>query len=138
MTYFWLAIVLILTVIEATTCCLVSIWFIISGIITLLLSCFIDNFIIQLSIFIVLGILLLLLTKKTIKTLHIPDEKTNLDRVVGMQGIVTEEIDKLTVGEVKVDGKKWSATSKEKLKVGSIVKILKINGVKLEVESWEE
>jgi membrane protein implicated in regulation of membrane protease activity len=55
-----------------------------------------------------------------------------------MQGIVTEEIRKNEVGEVKVDGKKWSAIADNKIEVGSIVKILKINGVKLKVEVWKE
>lgn len=74
-----------------------------------------------------------ILQKKLIK-----NEKTNLDRVVGMKGIITEEITENNIGEVKVDGKKWSAVSKHPIKKGEFVKILKINGVKLEVESWEE
>ena len=65
-------------------------------------------------------------------------EKTNLDRVIGMQGIVTEKITKTTPGEVKVDGKKWTAISNKIIEVDSIVKILDIDGVKLKVEKWEE
>ena len=65
-------------------------------------------------------------------------EKTNLDRVIGMKGVVTENISELKVGEVKVDGKRWSAISKDFLEKGSLVRILKIKGVKLEVERWEE
>ena len=70
--------------------------------------------------------------------MQMTQEKTNLDRIIGMKGVVTEEIDELIIGEVKVDGKRWSAISKSKLKVGDVVRILKINGVKLEVERWEE
>ena len=51
-----------------------------------------------------------------------------------MSGVVTEEIKKNTVGEIKVDGKRWSAISDKKIGVGSTVKVLKIDGVKLVVE----
>ena len=134
---FWLVIVIILGIIELITVNLVSIWFIASGIIALISSLFIDNIVIEFAIFVILGIIFMLLTKPFINNIK-PNVKTNLDRIVGMTGIVTEEINKNKNGEVKVDGKKWSAVSKHPLKVGDKVKILKINGVKLEVESWEE
>ena len=63
---------------------------------------------------------------------------TNLDRVIGMEGIVTEEITKFKIGEVKVDGKKWSAIASEKIKVGEEVIIDSIDGVKLIVRKGEE
>ena len=55
-----------------------------------------------------------------------------------MEGIVTEEISRNVIGEVKVDGKKWSASSNKKIPKDSIVKILGIDGVKLKVEKVEE
>ena len=51
-----------------------------------------------------------------------------------MKGIVTEEITKKKSGEVKVDGKRWTAISDKKIKVDSTVKVLEIDGVKLKVE----
>ena len=62
------------------------------------------------------------------------NERTNLDRVIGMEAIVTVEIKKNNPGEVKVDGKKWTAISNKKIKVGTTVKVLEIEGVKLKVE----
>ena len=73
--------------------------------------------------------------KKILKT---EDTKTNLDRVEGMSGIVTEEITRKQNGEVKVDGKLWTAYADKKIKVGSMVKIIKIDGVKLKVEERGE
>ena len=65
-------------------------------------------------------------------------EKTNLDRVVGMSGICTEEISsKNDVGEVKVDGKKWSAISSSKIKKGDEITVISIDGVKLKVKKGE-
>ena len=58
--------------------------------------------------------------------------KTNLDRIIGMKGIVTNK-DNDTL-EVKVDGKKWSAYSDDKLEIGDEVIIREINSVKLKVE----
>lgn len=138
MFYFWLTLVIILAIIEALTANLVSIWFVISGLFALITSFIVDEFLIQFAIFVVLGIILMLLTRKTLEERLVKKEKTNLDRVIGMKGVVTEEIIEMKVGEVKVDGKIWSAISDTSLKVGEKVKILKIDGVKLQVERWEE
>lgn len=139
MFYFWLEIVVFLGILEAITVNLVSIWFVISGLVSLFLSFFVDSFFIQFAVFVILGIVLMLLTRKGLEEKLVKKRvKTNFDRVIGMKGVVTEKIDELVVGEVKVDGKKWSAISSEKLEVGDKVKILNIKGVKLEVKRWEE
>ena len=80
----------------------------------------------------------MLLTRNILEEKLLKKEKTNLDRIIGMKGVVTEDIEEMNIGEIKVDGKRWSATSNTTLKVGEKVKILKINGVKVEVERWEE
>ena len=138
MFYFWLAVIIFLGLVEIVTINLVSVWFVASGLVALVLSFITDNFVIQFAVFVILGIILLATTRKTLEKKLVKKEKTNFDRVIGMKGVVTEEIKENEIGEVKVDGKKWSAVSKRPLKVGDKVKILKINGVKLEVESWEE
>ncbi len=138
MFYFWLGLIVFLGFIEAITVNLVSIWFIASGLVALILSFITDNFVIQFGVFVILGIILLLTTRKSLEQKLVKKEKTNLDRIVGMKGVVTEDIDEVHVGEVKVDGKRWSATSKTPLEKGEVVRILKIKGVKIEVERWEE
>ena len=55
-----------------------------------------------------------------------------------MERLVTVEIKKDKIGEVKVDGKLWTAYADKKIKVGSMVKIIKIDGVKLKVEERGE
>ena len=134
MFYFWLILVIFLGMIELITVGLVSIWFVISGIVAMILSFFIDNFVVQFGVFVILGVVLMLFTRKTLEKYFPKPIKTNLDRVVGLDGVVTEEIRKDSVGEVKVDGKRWSAIADDEIKVGSIVKILHIDGVKLKVE----
>ena len=139
MMWIWLAIVIALTLIEILTTNLVTIWYIASALVALVLSLFIDSYVIQFAVFVVLGTVLLFTTRDFLVKLLIKNkEKTNLDRVIGMTGIVTMEITKKENGEVKVDGKKWTATSDKKIKVDSTVKVLEINGVKLKVEEVSE
>lgn len=139
MVWIWLGIVIGLVLIEAATVDLVTIWFVASGLVSLILSLFIDNYFIQFLVFVLLGIILLVTTRKyLVKLIGSKEEKTNLDRVVGMTAIVTEEIKKNSPGEVKVDGKRWTAVANKKIKVDSTVKVLEIDGVKLKVEEVDE
>lgn len=139
LTLTWLIIFIFLIFVEIATVNLVSIWFAIGAIASCILSIYVDNLIIQLGCFAITSTICLILTKSIIS--KIKNHKitpTNLDRVIGDIGIVTKNIDEFNNGEVKVDGKTWTATSKETLKVGSKAKIVSINGVKLNVKSIKE
>ena len=135
MSYLWVLIIILLAIAEITTINLTTIWFVASGLVALVLSFFIDNFLIQLGVFVVLGIFLLITTKSKLQALvNEHREKTNLDRIIGMQGYVVEKITKRKNGAVKVDGKVWTAFADKTSPVDSDVKILAIEGVKLKVE----
>lgn len=136
---FWLIIVVILSILEVSTVNLVSVWFIASALVSLVISFFIDSFFIQFLVFVILGIILLVTTKPIINKYLLKNKKTNtnLDRVIGMTGIVTEDISKNEVGEVKIDGKKWSAIASENIKEGTYVIAEEIKGVKLVVRKKE-
>lgn len=139
MFYLWIIVIIVLTIIECMTVNLVTIWYVASALVSLILSLFIDSFLIQFGVFAILGTIFLLTTRKALNRLiKNKNEKTNLDRVIGMKGIVTEEIKKNDNGEVKVDGKRWTAYADKRIKVDSIVQILEINGVKLKVKEVEE
>lgn len=131
----WLAIIIILAVLEAMTVSLTTIWFVASGLVALVISFFTDSYLIQFGAFVLIGVILLITTKPLLnKTIKPKKSATNAERVLEMQGLVTEKISKNHNGEVKVDGKRWTAYSDETIEVGSTVNILKINGVKLKVE----
>ena len=135
MFWIWLGIVISLALIEILTVNLTTIWFVASGLISLVISIFFDFYILQLTVFVVGGFLLMVFTRSyLINKLNLGGVKTNLDRVLDMTGVVTEEITKNNPGEVKVDGKRWMAISNKKIEVGKNVKINKIDGVKLIVE----
>ena len=135
MTIIWLLIVIALALIEVFTINLCTIWFIVSGIVALILSIFDVPVSAQIATFVILGTILLFTTRKPLeKMLNKTKQKTNIDRVLDMEGIVTEEIDKNLPGEVKVDGKRWTAISDIDIKKGSTVEVLEIIGVKIKVK----
>ena len=141
MTYVWLVAIIILGFIEAITEGIVSIWFVISGLLALIVSLFTDVFLIQFAIFVIVGIILMITTRSSIsKYLKVNPVRTNLDRVIGMKGIVTEDIKKDKYGEVRVDGKRWTAYSKDDkvIKKDEFVEILNIDGNKLAVKKIKE
>ncbi|HIR59781.1 MAG TPA: NfeD family protein [Candidatus Onthousia excrementipullorum] len=139
MTLFWLVLFVILALFELATVNLVSIWFAIGAIIATFVSLVTDNIMIHLAVFTITSILLLLLTKPFVKKIKKKDVvPTNLDRVIGKVGVVTEKIEKDGIGEVKVLGKRWSAYSDKEIKENCKVKVLSINGVKLKVEEFKE
>ena len=139
MSLTWMIIFLVLLFIELVTVNLVSIWFAIGAFAAFLVTYITDMVTIQIAVFIVVSSISLILTKKIVKKIKGGKvEATNLDRVIGKIGVVTEEITKLEPGEVKVDGKKWSAISTKKISEGSKVEILSIDGVKLNVKEVKE
>lgn len=139
MFWLWISLFIILVIIEICTVNLVSIWFAFGSLVTCVVSLFTDNSGIQIGAFVISSIIFFILTKPVVKKIRndniIP---TNLDMVIGKIGIVTEDISKLEPGEVKVDGKRWTAVSSKKIKKDSKVEILSIDGVKLNVKEIKE
>ena len=139
MASIWLVIFIVLVIIELITINLVTIWFAIAAVFTLLVDIITRNTMLEIIVFIVSSFLLLLLTKPLIKKIKVKKvEATNLDMVINKIGIVTEDINQDKIGEVKVLGKRWSAYSNTELKKDEKVKILSIDGVKLKVEKMGE
>ena len=138
MFYIWLVIAVTLAIIEMSTANLVSIWYIISAVASMLTALFIDSVAVQVAVFVLGGTILLLMTKNAIKKILPVNIKTNIDRIIGMKGIVTKKITKKISGEVKVDGKFWTAIADEEIQENDTVIILEINSTKLKVKRMEE
>jgi membrane protein implicated in regulation of membrane protease activity len=134
----WAAAIIIFGVFEAVTAQLVSIWFVIGAIAGLVSALLKAPVYLQVVIFIVVTVLALAITRPIVKKYVRPKmQRTNADRVIDQIGIVSQEIDNVkAVGEVKVDGKIWSARSIDGAVIpqGSQVEIEEINGVKLIVK----
>ena len=135
--WIWLGIIVILSIIEAVTVELVSVWFIASAIVSLILQALGLDFKLCFIIFVLLGIVLMITTRKyLLKLLQVKKTSTNIDRIIGMKALVTKDIK--DIGEVKVDGKIWTAVSDEILSAGDYAKVLEINSTKLKVEKWSD
>ena len=132
---FWLVLIIILAVIELMTVNLLSIWFVISAIVALILSFFIDNVAVVATIFAVLGIFLLFTTRPILKE-YLPTQKKvrKLEKLIGRDGIVLEEIKKDAIGKVKIGGRKYEAISDKKISINTLVEVVNIDELKLIVK----
>lgn len=139
MTSTWTIVFLVLLFIELITINLVSIWFAIGALFSAIVSIFTDSVLIQFLAFLLVSIVALIITKPVIKKFNRKKfTPTNLDRVIGQQGVVTEKITENSYGLVKVLGSVWTASSDDFIDVGSRVIVQKIDGVKLIVKKKED
>jgi len=64
--------------------------------------------------------------------------RTNVESMIGKQGVVTSEIDNIEgIGEVRVGGMEWTARTVAdgmKLQTGTVVIVRAVDGVKVIVE----
>lgn len=60
MMWIWLGLIIVLTLLELSTNNLVTIWFVGSAIVSFILSFFVNSYIIQFLVFVLLGVILLL------------------------------------------------------------------------------
>ncbi|MBQ8288006.1 MAG: NfeD family protein [Clostridia bacterium] len=135
----WIFVIAAAIFIEASTATLTAIWFMPGALVSLILALCGFSWQMQVVVFFLLSLVLtvigtVFLRKRLLKKKPIP---TNADRIIGMEGVVSENIDNLAAkGEVKADGKRWSARSEDgsTIEEGAIVTILRIEGVKLIVE----
>lgn len=136
MTAIWLAVTIVAAVVEAIVPALVSIWFVVGGLLGLVCSLAGGPEWMQVGLFLVGSVAALLLTRPLAKRLQKEGPQgTNADRVLGAQAVVTEGIDNLRgQGRVQVLGNSWAARSAEpqgKIPVGAQVVVERIEGVKL-------
>jgi len=130
--WFWLGMVVVFTVIEVFTAGLTTIWFAIGSIPMIFLSFLPIPFLYQVLIMLVISIVLLIFTRPFfVKKLNANKEKTNVDALIGKTALVTKKITKFEKGEVKIDGKIWTAksVSDEDLDAGTECLLQSIEGV---------
>lgn len=137
MIVIWLAVALVMLVIEALTVGLATIWFAAGALVALLAALLDFSIAVQIVLFLAVSICLLVFTRKIfVGKLKAGSEKTNVDALVGEKGVVISPIHPYEVGQVKVGGQVWSAVGKnpdETFAVDQLVKINAIEGVKLVV-----
>lgn len=139
MTVFWLALLVVLVIVELLTMGLTTIWFAVGSLVAAVFAAAGAPFWLQLSVCAVIAIILLLFTRPVaVKYFNKDRIRTNVESLVGRQAIVISEINNLEgIGLVNVGGQEWSARAKEEqiiYPVGTVVRVIAISGVKLIVE----
>ena len=132
----WIVILVLAIIIELISYGLISIWFIPSIILTIVLKAFgLNNIYIEIMIVLSLSTVLLIFTiPLVVKFLKPQNINTNFDRILDMKGKIIKKVNLNDFGIVKVDGKEWRCYASKEIEVGKIVKIIKIDSNKLEVE----
>ncbi len=143
MIFVWLGLTVVFALLEAASAQLTTIWFALGSVVAFVLAlCGVKNVTVQIIVFLAVSLASLILTRPFVKKiLHKRTEATNADRNVGEIGITLSEINNLEArGEVKVNGSVWTARSKgdEPIPAGVKIRVVKIDGVKLIVETAEE
>ena len=141
-TYLWLILMIVFLVVEFSTVGLVSIWMAGGALVTMFISLTGIAFKWQLVIFVLISFLFLILTRPfVIKHVNNAHEKTNSDKIIGKEVVVTEKIDNnAQSGKAVYEGMVWTARSKDNKRTydkDDIVVVNAIEGVKLIVSDKE-
>ena len=135
----WLIALIMLLVGEALTVGLTFVWFAIGALGGLIVAMLGGWVWLQIIVFLVLsGLSLMLVRPVASRFLKTSNSATNADRVIGKTAIVTEAVENIAgKGQVNIYGQMWSARSEHGvvIPVGAEVKVLRIEGVKVFVET---
>lgn len=138
----WFGLLLVFLVVEAACPIhLVSVWFAAGAFVAMIAAYLGAAFWLQILLFLVVSCTLVVLLWPFIKKFLNPKlKKTNIDAVLGSEGYVTADINNLAAtGQVKLGAMEWTArsTSGQPIPKGSLVKVDRIEGVKVFVTPEE-
>ena len=131
----WLGLMIAFLAMEAATVKLISVWFAAGALAAMIVSLLGGQIWLQVLVFFTVSIVLFAMlwpvVRKRLKPRIVP---TNADALVGRVCTVTERIDPLEGGRVKVGDVTWRAHCEKEISAGTRVKILRIQGAKVIVE----
>ena len=135
----WLAVFVLLIVIELATMGLTTIWFAGGAVAGFIASMLGANVVIQAVVFFVVSIVLLIFTRPfAVRYINSNKTKTNIDGLIGQEALVLEEINNIreTVC-ARLEGKEWTARSVDDtvIPADTVVIVERIEGVKLIVKT---
>ena len=142
MKLIWTGLLIVFMIGEGVTVGLTSIWFAAGSLAALICALIGGPLWLQIALFIVISALCLLAIRPLAhKYLNNKVEPTNADRNIGSEAVVTEDINNLqATGAVRIGGMVWSARSEDDTPIpaGTLVRVLRIEGVKVYVEPVTE
>lgn len=134
----WIAVMIVFGILETATVNMTSIWFVGGALAGLVVELLGGSVWVQIAVFLVVSGALLACLRPFVKKYVQPKRTaTNADMVLGREAYLTETVDNLRgTGALKLDGKEWTVRSAGEavLPEGTLVKIVKLEGVKLYVE----
>lgn len=136
----WMAVAIIFTIIEGLTLGLTAIWFAAGALLAMLVGFLGLNIWVQMIAFLIGSAVLLVYTRPlAIKVFKIGHVKTNVESLIGIEGIVIKELQPFSLGQVRLKGQIWSAKPFDENPIleGVKVEVVKIEGVKLIVKAIE-
>ena len=135
MEILWLVLLILFLVTEGATAAVTTIWFAVGAVAALIAAMLGAEIWLQVVLFAVVSVVCLLALRPVLKKYIEPRRaKTNVDALIGAQGVVLEKIDNIAgTGRVKLSGMEWSAKSAtgEIIEAGTVIKVEKIEGVKV-------
>ncbi len=151
----WLIALIVLLAVEIATMGLTTIWFAGGAFVAFVMSIFnaplwaeiaallSANIVVQVILFVAVSLILLIFTRPVaVKYLNNNAVKTNAEGLIGRTAKVIYTIDNVnSTGYASVDGQEWTARSEDNSVVipeGTLVTIVRIEGVKLIVKKKEE
>ena len=141
--YIWLGLMALFLIVEAVCALhLVSIWFAAGALVAAVAALLNAAVWLQVLLFLAVSCVILALMWPFVKKFLNPGlQKTNIDTVIGSEGLVTAEIDNLEAkGQVKLGGMEWTArsTTGEPIAPGTRIRVDRIEGVKVFVTPVKE
>ena len=134
----WIIAIAAFLTIEAATVSLVSLWFVGGSFCAMIAAILGASWLVQFTVFVIVSAALLALVRPLVKKYVSPKAtRTNADRLIGRQALVTETIDNLTAkGAIRIDGVLWTARSADETPIteGTRVIITCIEGAKVYVK----
>ncbi len=131
----WCILLVVFLLTELLTPQLTTIWFALGSAAALAISIFDVHPIWQFTVFVIVSIIAIALTRKIAKRfLNSKKTPTNYDRYIGDEAVVVEEIDNLLgKGQVNVNGAIWTARSNDGSVIpkNTLVTVRSIEGVKM-------
>ncbi len=139
MTAIWLAVMIVLLIVEGMAPGLVCIWFSFGALAAMISAMLKAPVWLQVLWFVLVSVVSLVLTRPLAKKyVNANTPPTNADMAIGRDCVVTETIDNVRgTGAVTVGGKIWTARMAAPdgyAEKGTILQVLRIEGVKLIVE----
>ncbi len=138
MEVFWIAAIILFSLIEVFTVGMVSVWFAVGSLVALIVTILNGGTTLQTLSFLIVSVLsFFLLRKLALNAVAKSKTQTNIGRLIGKEVMITQTVDNIkNTGSAKINDVEWKVRSAtgEIINEGELVVVERIEGVKLIVK----